>query len=457
MSREIPAGALHLLPVETREPEYYRLFILSSLALAGLAGLVLGVHIPVGRLLHWSSEARRPDIIQVHGQVQLLGFAGLFVMGMSLRMMPRFANTHLRFEGLIAPVWGLIVASLATRAFVMVWLPDGPHSILAIWTQFCLLLAGAGYLLVVFGTLLIDTRPLEGTAWFFLAGSTFFLLQAALGTLIAIDEAADDTRVVSYVPNMAVLYLQIGFLLSFIAGVATRALPTMSGIPRPEAGAKRVAALLSASVLLVALPLVWLEYQGYSSGVARLSDLGLVGLGLSLIAIVALSGVMRPARDRTRPASQPHMRLVRLSFAWLLFGSVEAVYFGSRALVEGGLPSFYNLDAFRHTLALGGVTALIMGMALMIVPEFAGERRGANRQAAMSTALLVALGAATILRVGPALLANSLGPDVRNTSMAVAGVLAEFALLYFAASFVRLLMAARRDALPLRPSGMQTS
>jgi hypothetical protein len=379
-------------------------------------------------------------------------------MGMSLRMMPRFASTHLRFEGLIAPVWGLIVVSLATRAFVMVWLPDGPHSILAIWTQFCLLLAGAGYLLIVFGTLLIDTRRLEGTAWFFLAGSTFFFLQAALGTLIAIDEAADDTRVISYLPNMALLYLQIsGFLLSFIAGVATRALPTMSGIPRPEAGARRVAALLSASVLLVALPLVWLEYQGYSSGVARLSDLGLVGLGLSLIAVVSLSGVMWPARDRTRPASQPHMRLVRLSFAWLLFGGFEAVYFGCRGLLEGTLPAFYSLDAFRHTLALGGVTTLIMGMALMIVPEFAGERRAANRQAAISSVLLVAIGVATILRVAPALMGTSLDADLRNASMAIAGGLAEFTLLFFAYSFVRLLVGARRDELPLRPVGMQTT
>lgn len=457
MSQREPADAIRLIPAETRQREYYQIFILSSLALAGLAGFALGIHIPLGRLLGWQSEARRPDIIQVHGQVQLLGFAGLFVLGMSLRLIPRFARTTLRFEGLVLPIWGLIVGSLAMKAFIMVWLPDQAHSALAIGTQFTLLLAAAGYLLVVHGSLLIDQQRVEATGWFFLVGSTFFFLQAALGTFIAMEEAADETRVFSYVPNMALLYLQLGgFLIAYIGGVATRALPTMSGLPRPETGAKRAAVALAASVLLLASPLVLIEYRSYSTTLARLSDIGLVAFGLTLVAIVWLTGVLRQYANRVRPASQPHMRLVRLALAWMAVAGAMAVYFGSKALIDGSLPLFFQLDAFRHTLALGAVTTLIFGMALLIVPEFAGERQFEHHQARLSSVLMVLIAAATVLRILPALLGTDVSADTRSWMMAVAGVLGEAALLYFAWNFFRLVRSSRRAVRPLAGAGSQT-
>jgi hypothetical protein len=437
--RELPAGSIPLRPVEPGNARIYRLFVLSSLALAGLAGFVLGINVPLERLLNAGSASRTADMIQAHGQVQLLGFAGLFVMGMSLRLMPRFASSKLQFEALLLPIWALIVASLITRALVMVWLPDAWHSALDIAVQFSLLLAAGGYVSVVFATLLVDRDDIDATSCFFLGGAAFYFLQAALAAFIAIKQAPDDTRVFAYIPDMALLYLQLaGFLMAFVGGVATRAIPSMSGLPRPDAGGKRSVLALAVCVVMLSAPLVWLAYGGASLTAVRLSDAGLAGTGLCFFAIVFLSGALRPAANRVRPASQPHMRLVKAAFLWLTFAGVLAVYFGSKAFVRGELPSFYELDSFRHSVALGTLTALILGMGLMILPEFAAQRQNPNSQTRLSAILLVLVTSAAVLRVGSGLLGTAISPDQRDLILAVGGLLAEAAILLFGGKLIGL-------------------
>jgi hypothetical protein len=433
---------MRLIPLEERRPaEHYRLFVLSSLALAVLGGFALGVHIPLGRLLDWPSEGRRPDMVQVHGQVQVLGFAGLFVLGMALRLMPRFANTRLRLDGLVAPMWGLLAGSLAARVFVSVWLPDDPRLVLHLATQFAILVASAGFFLIVYATLLVETRRLEATAWFFLTGAAFLLLQAAAATFVAVREAGADPRTLPYLPNTAILFLQLGgFLMAFIGGVATRAIPTMSGWARPETGAKRAALALGASDLLTAVPILWLEYEGFSSAVARIAGLGLMGFGGSLVAVASLTGALWPQAQRLRPASQPHMRLVKAALVWMMLAGIYAVYAGAGAFADGNLPHFDQLDALRHALGAGVVMTLIFGMGLMVLPEFAGQRQSASAQQHLSAVLLVLAVAAATLRVLPSVIGTSLGPDERNAMLLTAGLLAEAAILLFAYTFARLVL-----------------
>jgi hypothetical protein len=87
---------------------------------------------------------------------------------------------------------------------------------------------------------------------------------------------------------------------------------------------------------------------------------------------------------------------------------------------------------------------LIAGMSLMILPEFAGDRLGANRQKQLAIGLAVLLNAAAVLRVAPALAGTRWSVDDRNLSMAVAGSLAELALLTFTVYFFRLMWRARK-------------
>jgi uncharacterized protein involved in response to NO len=126
--------------------------------------------------------------------------------------------------------------------------------------------------------------------------------------------------------------------------------------------------------------------------------------------------------------------------AWLGFAGLLCIYYGGRALTDSTLPSQFEMDAIRHALGIGVVTAMIMGMALMIVPEFAGERMAASRQRYVSHALLVLVNLAAVLRVVPAIAGFDWTAEVRAWSMAIGGGAAQAAILLFAFSFLRLFL-----------------
>ena len=64
-------------------------------------------------------------LIQAHGQLQLIGFGGLFVMGMSLRLMPRFSGRPLAFRALVPALIPAIVTSLILRSVAEPWSDGG--------------------------------------------------------------------------------------------------------------------------------------------------------------------------------------------------------------------------------------------------------------------------------------------------------------------------------------------
>jgi hypothetical protein len=430
--RPFPTGAIPLIQVDSRRQEPYLAFVGASLALAVLAGFALGIHVPLSRLLGIPGN-RAPEMVQIHGQVQLLGFAGLFVIGMSLRLMPRFSHSRLQLEGLLPLIWALLVGSLLARAFVLVWLPGGWHDGVSLALQLALLLAAAAYLLVATATLTLDRNGLEATGWFFLVGAWFFFLQALAGLYVDYRDIQDGQRLNPYLANTAVLYLQLGgFLMAFVGGVATRAVPTMLGLPRPERAAKAAALALAVSVSAIAGGLLLLQYASPAGLLERLVDLGFAGLGLSFLTIAWLSGAMQSLTNRLRPASEPHLRLVRLAFVWLTLGGLLTLWFGLEGLVRGELPAVQRLDALRHMTALGTITTLIVGMGLMILPEFAQQRMRPNRQRLLSTVLLAGLFTATTLRVLPGLVLPQLDPDLRDAAFASAGLIAELSFLAFA-------------------------
>jgi hypothetical protein len=120
------------------------------------------------------------------------------------------------------------------------------------------------------------------------------------------------------------------------------------------------------------------------------------------------------------------------------------VYAGIDGALDTGLPDQLLFDAIRHSLGVGVVTALILGMSLMILPEFAIARQRAKRQRELALFLAVMVNASAILRVSPSLAGEAWSFDVRNASMAAAGTLAEVALLVFAVYFARLVWQARK-------------
>src|SRR5690606_31177084 len=142
--------------------------------------------------------------------------------------------------------------------------------------------------------------------------------------------------------------------------------------------------------------LLYLDSNPRSELATRMAGLGLAATGAVLLALVWLAGAVRQAANRIRPASQPQLWVVRGAFAWLIFGGGFLLYMGLCGFFDSQVPAQSDFDVVRHGLGVGVITMLIAGMSMMILPEFAGERQGPNRQPQLAYGLLVLLNAATL-------------------------------------------------------------
>lgn len=424
----------------------YRQFLVASLLLAVLLGFALGLHVATVRLLDSGRPERTADLIQAHGQAQLLGFAGLFVIGMSLRLVPRFAGASLQLQGLLPVVLWSMVLSLLLRGAVMPWFDGTTHHAMLVVATFGVMLAGGAYMLLVAATLTYGARRADAASTAFLLGATVLFAATAIACLAVTSEGSSEARSLAYLPDTAVTQLEIyGFLFVTIIGVGLRALPVLVGRTRPERSVGMLPRLICTAAAVHAGALLLLEYWRYERAVAMTADAALVVLGVCMLAFVWQAGILRPRADRVRPASQPAMWLIRGAFFWLLVAATIDIYCGTKAFAGGELVTQPEFDAARHALGLGLITSLIAGMSMLILPEFAVARQQANPQRWLAPLLAVLLNTAALLRVVPSLATGTLSSDTRNVFVATAGSVAELAMLIFAFHLLRLMWRQRRQ------------
>ncbi|MCS7312845.1 MAG: hypothetical protein NZ742_08035, partial [Acidobacteria bacterium] len=91
-------------------------FFWAALALATFGGFTLGVGLVWPMAWGRNLPADLAVWIQVHGHLQLVGWAGLFIMGVSLFFLPRLAATPLTRPGWVSPILGCTVGGLLLEA-----------------------------------------------------------------------------------------------------------------------------------------------------------------------------------------------------------------------------------------------------------------------------------------------------------------------------------------------------
>lgn len=434
----IPLTPVHGAPAPPQRYEApYQAYVFASFTLAIGGGFALAVMLPLARAAQWNWGQTWPALVEAHGQLQLDGFAGLFIFGMAFRMMPRFSGRDLAYPAFVRAAMPLVAASLLLRAFAQP-AADGAARDAALVASAVLLLAGAlAFAAVVLRTLVHPDSRAEATGWFFVCGALAYVAAAALNAWLVGDMVRDSLAVVPVARKPALLFVQLyGFVLMFVAGVSTRAVAMFSGRPRAAMLGRVAAVLLAAGAVLFAAAVLRASYA-YSRTAARAEDLGLLTAAVALLAVVWMSGVFHPRANRVAAASRRPFLLVRAALAWLAFAALLTAWYAARALRDGAVVDAFEMDAIRHALAVGVVTMIIAGMGMMVLPEFAGRRIQRPREGWIPVAMFVALNAAAVLRVWPALEGVDWIADTRYWPMTAAGVLAEAVVVVFAFMFAQ--------------------
>ncbi|MDA1147545.1 MAG: NnrS family protein [Chloroflexi bacterium] len=431
-------------------------FVIGAFVIALLGGFSLALALPLDALLRgvglsWVEHA------QVHGHLQAVGFAGFFIVGVSYRIVPRFCGHALALPRLVAPSFYLLGGGVLAR-FVGQPVADVEAFAVLMALSGWMELAGiACFAAIILGTAGPAVRRGDPSALLFTAGGLWFLVAAIHNAVWLTELWQNDRTILAGDRDEAILLLQFfGLHLMFIFAVGLRTFPVFFAAtrrgPRPQRAAIALAQVGlamagTAAVIDVAVgPRPW-----------ALEAIGLVLLGAAFVWLTFFTGWWR-SPIRLRPGSQPFALTLQLAMAWCTIANLLLIGAALNALANGRPVEFGTFDAVRHIIGLGVVTTAIVGMAQLILPEFAGERLRRPPAAWRGTGLAIALAVATALRAGARLFVDSLSGDAYYWMMAIAGSLAlgvivTLAYLFWRAArgfgdIIQLAQASMRDVTP---------
>jgi hypothetical protein len=306
--------------------------------------------------------------VNAHGQAQIDGWVGLFVMGFALQMFPpvwhaQLAGRRWRLVPLLTMVAGVVIRSVAMSA--PLGASAAPLALAGSGLQIFAAALFAGMLWLTFRRSLAQVQPWVG---FVALAALCLVAQAALDgwhtwrTMVALSREAVLIQVSTFQAPLRDLQIH-GLALCMILGVSQRFFPAFLGVP--STGARRAwlglgaiaAGLLLESVLFIALRV---------TGDHRWAG----GLFLGWVLLAAGSAtVVLPWKLWRRPVRNERSALaIRLGYAWLGLSFVLLLLLPAYQALSGLPFSHAYYGAIRHAVTVGFVSQLIVGVSTLVVP-----------------------------------------------------------------------------------------
>jgi hypothetical protein len=435
----------------------YRRYFLGGILVALTAGATWGAWLLWTIALGGSFRGVSINSVNAHGEAQVFGWVGLFIMGFACQAFPRLWHTSLAAPRLSAWAFALMVGGLIVRtigiAATGVWPAAPAVALVGGGLQLAAVLIFAGQILATFARSGARLEPYVG---FVIAALAWFAASSVLSvwhtwkttTLRSVD--ALIWYVATYQSPLRDLQIH-GLALCMILGVSLRMLPALYGLPRvADRRAGRALALIVAGilgevglflaarwtgrrVLMACLPLPW----------------AMLASGCAMVVL--------PWRP-WRPFPEPDRRakFVRVAYGWLAVSLAmllvsPAYQFAYRNL--GGpreLPFSHAFPgAIRHAITVGFISMMIMGFAARVVPTLNGvDPRGLSPLG--GPFLLVNLGCLLRVLLQP-LTDWSAGI---YPLLGVSGTLEVAGLAWWGLGLVRIIVRGRREAgAPARTRG----
>ncbi len=353
----------------------YKLFMYSGLLVLVTAGAGLGALNLADMAFKGSFVTLWPSLTQVHAHSQILGWVGLFIMGVAYTVVPRLKGTVLWREDLAVASFWLVISGLVIRMFAQP-LDASIVSAIALVLSGALELAGVAlFLRIILKTMSTGTMAQEFFENYLKAGLVWMLLGVIgnfiLVTLLPIKGTAviPESYLAPYVTSQL-----LGFITMMVLGIGWRTHPEFLGLKSPDARYQPLLfwVLNIAIALLVAGEVVQAFVPGMAVQVINLIA-GTV-IGLTLLAQFALINPFRkPIMDlKALGVDRSYEKYIKTAYLWLIAGALLLIGISLYQGITGHAVPYYWLTAFRHVMAVGFVTTMIMGQASKIVPVFAG-------------------------------------------------------------------------------------
>lgn len=337
-------------------------FIAVGLAFLAFPGTVLGVWNLLDIASRGAAGGASTAWIQAHGQAQVLGWVGSFILGISLYTLPKFRGRPLRKFGAVWVIWALWTAGVAWRWWVGIRPVEWRMGLVA-----SALLELAAYALTQRILLFPPSvkrknsgrrAPSDLGSWLGVVGfgGLGFALVVNLGIAIYVSSTARLPIYPAELDHLLLIAELWGFVVPLAWGYSTRFVTIFLGLQPPD---HRAARLVCPAIMLVVLSALTFRFW--------ITDI--LALAATLAALYALRIFHTPARPaKLLYVYKRYPLFIRLSYGWL----VAAAGLGVLADV---FPEVTGLGgASRHALTVGFIATLIFALAPRMLPAFLGGR-----------------------------------------------------------------------------------
>lgn len=422
-----------LVPAVFRQEErFYAPFVAGAIFFGLGLGFPLGILIAHALAQQGTLDGHLPQVLQLHGHLQLQGWFGLFVMGMGYRLVARFTAVHVRPPWLVPLTFVLMAGGLALRALSQPWAGDAPYAGLFAASATMEAAAALVFAASIIRSLLRGRPERFVYSPFFAAGALWIAVALFLNLWFVTDAARHSQPTIASARSSAITFVQLyGFAVMFVLGVSLRTFPVFFGrrevARRPAIMAWTVA---NAGIAAYTIAAIWRSYDDRDV-LQALQGVGFAAAGSALVAMAFLLRVFQGSPHRLRQSAQRSMRFIRSAYAWLLLAGLLQAYYGLRALWAGRPPAHYETDAVRHFIAVGFVTTAIFGMAFLVLPRLAMRRIAGTPARLLAPSLLVLVNSAALARGIGSLLVNEARAETGFWTMSAGGVFGILAVAAF--------------------------
>lgn len=382
--------------------DFPHFFIKSAILIAFWAGINMGAQVaffigfdfPLGPGFH--------AYIQTHGYLQLMGWAGLFIMGVSIHFLSRLAHMNQPFTQLVKWIHRWMVGGLVLRFVAHSFLPylrqTNYYGLFAWSTVISGIAVCVGivlYLRFLFTVInnmervkMSPNRNIRVLLMMNVIGWTVF----AIGSTILLFTMV-LTEGVSLMQNWHVFLVDFFILFTVFPiciGIGLRALPLFMRLPKIDWSVKRFSwAYFTIVVVIIGIKLLY--HFVYIPVLPKIIYCAtFLKNGLLLWFVFKLDILFKTKQDWTEEQNEervPHRReprkgfpdygefgrfewLIRSAFVWLVMGLIFDMMIQVGLLFK--IQMVIGIDGVRHLWLAGFVSLLIMGMAVRMIPGMTG-------------------------------------------------------------------------------------
>ena len=441
--------------MESAYENIYEKFIKTAIVIALSTGCVYGAFILFYMGIQHSLYSVPKVLIETHGHTQIFGWAGLFIMGVSYFVLPRFYAVRI-YSGKLANLsFYFMVAGIFLVFTYRTLLPLNNHFFFkALILSGCSLeiLAVLMFLIVAVKTVLsAEKQELETYETYLFSGYLWFLIVTVAHAGIVLYMINVNETVFPHATIYPLRHIQVmGFITMVIFGVLSRTLPAFLGLKTPNAKMNLIIMfMLNASVLVRAVSQPLMTYYAdvnlpfyYVFNTLYFTS-ACVELLSILLFLYNLNILTKPEVDFSgMEIEKSYEKFVWAGILWLIVAEIGMIIFAVQESFVGVPVSHAMIGSYRHAVTVGFITMMIFGFASRIIPISQGVKLHSYSSLTMC---FILINTGSFLRVVFQPIAVHTGSVPSYLIMGISGLIESVAILLFGINIWRTLSDGKRQ------------